>query len=609
MENKESLNKKNVPINVIEQKEIKNMYRSKKGVIEKQDKKETGKFYNEKEEKEEEGNIQETLKEEETLNINNSDNNNDIQLKSIDTFIKEDNKLTNELKIKFNDIIKHEFEFHDKLPLIRNGSYLTELPSDIYNTKKKNITFKKNNYKESSKVIKYLKEKELSLNKEIADVKDKKGKLMNISYSNLGLSDIEKNKNNYERKKLQTIENNLMDKLNEVKFQIKGILQREKLLKNSKSTLIQNFIKRYENDEDISDFKKYMRINKKLVKVNRKEEKKEELNNIEIEKKKEDKKDDKRMEQIKEEVSKLEKNPVEKNYLFFKMANSFEEKEKLFYMNKKPVRKSEVLGKEELKKLYQNYKEKQKELKEKANEKTIEMKKEWHTNSLVLQKYKTPLKNIFNIKELEEKERLKEEEKINKKKKNYENKNNIIVPLPKISTKLRRENLKLNFNINDLQGKERVKYIKEEVDQIKKYIHNYYDIKNKRFKQSNILNKHKTEIKIDYRLQSKTINKIENIENKKRKVNVVENYLEDSKRNSNKNMDWEKYLYDEDNIVTNIKNIKGQIEGLDNNAEMKKEILRINGGFLNNQKLGSELSNILINSINGKISIIKAMNN
>ena len=291
------------------------------------------------------------------------------------------------------------------------------------------------------------------------------------------------------------------------------------------------------------------------------------------------------------------------------MANSFEEKEKLFYMNKKPLRKSEVLGKEELKKLYQNYKEKQKELKEKANERTIEMKKEWHTNSLVLQKYKTPLKNIFNIKELEEKERLKEEEKINKKKKNYENKNNIIIPLPKISTKLRRENLKLNFNINDLQGKERVKYIKEEVDQIKKYIHNYYDIKNKRYKQSNILNKHKTEIKIDYRLQSKTINKIENIENKKKKVSFVENYLEDSKRNSNKNMDWEKYLYDEDNIVTNIKNIKGQIEGLDNNAEMKKEILRINGGFLNNQKLGSELSNILINSINGKISIIKAMNN
>ena len=62
-------------------------------------------------------------------------------------------------------------------------------------------------------------------------------------------------------------------------------------------------------------------------------------------------------------------------------------------------------------------------------------------------------------------------------------------------------------------------------------------------------------------------------------------------------------------MKTNIRNIKGQIEGIDNNVEMKKEILKINGGFFNNQKLGNELSNLLINSINGKFSVIKAMNN
>ena len=87
------------------------------------------------------------------------------------------------------------------------------------------------------------------------------------------------------------------------------------------------------------------------------------------------------------------------------------------------------------------------------------------------------------------------------------------------------------------------------------------------------------------------------------------NYLEDSKRNSNKNIIWDKYLYEPENMKTNIRNIKGQIEGIDNNVEMKKEILKINGGFFNNQKLGNELSNLLINSINGKFSVIKAMNN
>ena len=38
-------------------------------------------------------------------------------------------------------------------------------------------------------------------------------------------------------------------------------------------------------------------------------------------------------------------------------------------------------------------------------------------------------------------------------------------------------------------------------------------------------------------------------------------------------------------------------------------MLKINGGFFNNQKLGNQLTNLLINSINGKISVIKAMNN
>ena len=47
--------------------------------------------------------------------------------------------------------------------------------------------------------MKYLKEKELSLNKEINSIKDKKEKLMNISLNNIGLSDIDKNRNNYEK--------------------------------------------------------------------------------------------------------------------------------------------------------------------------------------------------------------------------------------------------------------------------------------------------------------------------------------------------------------------------------------------------------------------------
>ncbi|WP_297981431.1 hypothetical protein, partial [uncultured Methanobrevibacter sp.] len=177
-------------------------------------------------------------------------------------------------------------------------------------------------------------------------------------------------------------------------------------------------------------------------------------------------KEEKRKEKIKEEVLKLEKNPSKQNYLFFKMENSYEEREKLFYKNMKLNRKINILGKEELKHFYQKFKEQQKELKEKANTKKIELKKEWRSNSLLLPKYKSPIMNIIKK---EENEKIKEKcEEKNIKRKNLEKKFNIEIPLPKISEKLRKENLKQNLNLNSLQGVHRVKYIKDELDKIKK---------------------------------------------------------------------------------------------------------------------------------------------
>ena len=634
-------NSNNFPVNVIEQKETKNIYLKKQNNIKPLSKANIKKNENENIEPKpkEETEIKKEKKNDEEINNNDIKNieselkpDIDIKKENLDsnnkstnnnTFnIPNDNKIVNELKLRFNDIIKNEIEFPDRLPIIKTGSYLTELPSEVYNNninKKKATTFTKNKYKESSKVIKYLKEKENSLNKEITSIKVKKERLTNISFNNLGLSDIEKNRNNFEKKKLQNIENNLIEKLNEVKSQIKGIYQREKILKNSKSNLIQNFIKKYEN-EDLFNIKKLIKGENKNKKnkiqnkennteENKKNESISDINNNK-EKTEEEKKEEKRREKIKEEVLKLEKNPIKQNYLFFKMANSFEEKEKLFYKNMKSIKKSELVGKLELKELYQKFKEKQKELKKKANIKTIEMRKEWRSNSLLLPRYKSP---ILKIVKNEEKEKIeKEEEKKELKKKYFDEKYNIEIPLPKISIKLRKENLKQNFSLNDLHGRDRVKYIKEELIKINNLIKRNNNIGSIKYKKSKILNKHKKNEKLIKNIQSKTLN------NKEGKQNIeIKNYLEESKKNTNKKIPWNKYLIEDDDEnkdgneikLRNIRNIKGQIEGLDNNVNMKKEMLKINGGFFNNQKLGNQLTNLLINSINGKISVIKAMNN
>ena len=117
-------------------------------------------------------------------------------------------------------------------------------------------------------------------------------------------------------------------------------------------------------------------------------------------------------------------------------------------------------------------------LEEEANTKKIELKKEWRSNSLLLPKYKSPIMNIIKK---EENEKIKEKcEEKNIKRKNLEKKFNIEIPLPKISEKLRKENLKQNLNLNSLQGVHRVKYIKDELDKIKETVKKEHDIEKKR---------------------------------------------------------------------------------------------------------------------------------
>jgi len=113
------------------------------------------------------------------------------------------------------------------------------------------------------------------------------------------------------------------------------------------------------------------------------------------------------------------------------------------------------------------------------------------------------------------------------------------------------------------------------IPKVKEFVKKGRDIENKRYKQSNILTKRRMNDKSSiYKPQCKTINKAENKSKSDKKSNIkVKNYLIEAKKNTNKKIIWDRYLNEdiEDNKVTNIKNIKGQIEGLDNNVQMKKE--------------------------------------
>jgi hypothetical protein len=63
------------------------------------------------------------------------------------------------------------------------------------------------------------------------------------------------------------------------------------------------------------------------------------------------------------------------------------------------------------------------------------------------------------------------------------------------------------------------------------------------------------------------------------------------------------------NIVDNVNNVKQQAEYFEREAEQKEKFLRYNGGIEKNPELGQQVSNLIINSIQAKLSILNTVNN
>ena len=54
--------------------------------------------------------------------------------------------------------------------------------------------------------------------------------------------------------------------------------------------------------------------------------------------------------------------------------------------------------------------------------------------------------------------------------------------------------------------------------------------------------------------------------------------------------------------------MKGQIQLLEEKYNRDNELLKIKGGYANNQELGDKVSELLVNSIKNKLDMIENMN-
>ena len=72
---------------------------------------------------------------------------------------------------------------------------------------------------------------------------------------------------------------------------------------------------------------------------------------------------------------------------------------------------------------------------------------------------------------------------------------------------------------------------------------------------------------------------------------------------------WEKAVNKKDgSIIENINYVQKQALTLEKEADEKEKLLKFKGGIENNPELGKKVSNLLIDSIQAKINILKKMN-
>ena len=100
-------------------------------------------------------------------------------------------------------------------------------------------------------------------------------------------------------------------------------------------------------------------------------------------------------------------------------------------------------------------------------------------------------------------------------------------------------------------------------------------------------------------------NKIESSKNE----NEEENEKLVKKAIKNKEKKWQKTITDDKGtLMENISDVKDKINSMESQALMQEKLMKLNGGIGNNPNLGKKVSNLLIDSIEAKLSILKQIN-
>ena len=545
--------------------------------------------------------------------------------KKVDKIDKKSEK-KNEIKIKDGEKEKENEEEKENEKKNHNNLSLTKKDLNVLIT---NFNFKRN---PSSKlkqnkslnnpdfneklILKHLTNKRNDLHNEISKINGQNSYLKEASLNNLQMpNNLMKHSQIRLIKNLNQSKENLLDKVSSINQQIYQIKTNQKNNSNISDFSKEEYSENIRKEFIFNNMNKWNRpksnIKKKIKDLDKKN------NSILLRKKNENSKEkesknngkfiseEKHKEFINNVISKNKNN----NYLYQKMASSFDEKEKIYITECIKPKNIEI---KKINKLDIKYNSLKKRIDNLAN--LDRLHKMWKERSELLPKYVSPLyQKIVNTEENEKKE---EKEKIEKKKLLYELKLNYgkeKVSLPKISLLLKKEWEKKELKFNFDKSKEFKNIINKNINIKAIQLRNKNKIiSNNEIKKSNSVSEINQNIKLNsLLLRNNKIIKDSNsfkITNNKLNLNNNDSFLKSSQDINNiEEIKKNKFstIKIQNNKEKNIDNIKYKVEMMEDKYKRGKELLKLKGGYLKNEDFGDEMNDLLINSIKGKLDMIE----
>ena len=460
-------------------------------------------------------------------------------------------------------------------------------------------------------------------------------------------------------KLIQDKKEKMGEKIKSLEYEIKNIMENQKLLTNKEK--VKEFLDNFERDKEIVEIraKKYLKESKErdqrmqndinqLIEKRKKEieEKDKEEKNIKEEKLRKFKEQEKAIEQKQSKLSEeifikykpyINQKPekTKKNYLYNQRYENFLKKEeKLFKdkFNKNKKEKDKITYKfEDIDKFAVEYDEKLENRKYEQEQKSMELSEQWAKN-----RGKLPKSNY--VPENEKLDKSLDEEKIRiEDTRSYQYGKNIRENMiPEIDIKKKREREAIIFSLEDpknankkytlnKQKKNRIILKKRDNSKPSKYKwklkleENEADKKEEAINQNLIRKPKKINLqpitRTSTQIPEKKPDYLQEIINKKEEKKRVMSSIE--RENSNYEIDdinkkskkWEKEINNKSgSLIENINNVQEKAKIIDQEADLKEKLLHVNGGIENNPELGRKVSNLLIDSIQAKINILKKMN-